>query len=170
MPINPIEVASEEQRKYLCAWQKKCHAAGLVGSDYPTECGGHGHKGFQTIASQEMARANVPFMINVIGLGMAAPASWTGCSRRARVVARARGPPETEPGKDAPYAGGASWGHCTARCNASMSRRIPSAAARSASFTARGIVCAFRDLRVRRNWTTLLIAGRSSFRVRRLLA
>ena len=73
MPINPIEVASEEQRKYLCAWQKKCHAAGLVGSDYPTECGGHGHKGFQTIASQEMARANVPFMINVIGLGMAAP-------------------------------------------------------------------------------------------------
>jgi hypothetical protein len=73
MPINPIEVASEEQRKYLCAWQKKCHAAGLVGSDYPTEYGGHGHKGFQTIASQEMARANVPFVINVIGLGMAAP-------------------------------------------------------------------------------------------------
>jgi len=73
MPINPIEVASEEQRKYLCAWQKKCHAAGLVGSDCPTEYGGHGHKGFQTIASQEMARANVPFMINVIGLGMAAP-------------------------------------------------------------------------------------------------
>ena len=73
MPINAIEVASEEPRKYLCAWQKKCHGAGLVGTDYPKEYGGHGHKGFQTIASQEMARANVPFMINVIGLGMAAP-------------------------------------------------------------------------------------------------
>jgi alkylation response protein AidB-like acyl-CoA dehydrogenase len=73
MPINPIEVSDEEQRRYLCAWQKKCHAAGLVGTDYPKEYGGHGHKGFQTIASQEMARANVPFMINVIGLGMAAP-------------------------------------------------------------------------------------------------
>jgi len=73
MPIAPIEVSTEEQRRYLCAWQKACHAAGLVGSDYPKEYGGHGHKGFQTIASQEMARANVPFMINVIGLGMAAP-------------------------------------------------------------------------------------------------
>jgi alkylation response protein AidB-like acyl-CoA dehydrogenase len=73
MPIAPIEVSTEEQRRYLCTWQKKCHAAGLVGSDYPKEYGGHGHKGFQTIASQEMARANVPFMINVIGLGMAAP-------------------------------------------------------------------------------------------------
>ncbi len=73
IPIAPIEVSTEEQRRYFCAWQKKCHGAGLVGSDYPKEYGGHGHKGFQTIASQEMARANVPFMINVIGLGMAAP-------------------------------------------------------------------------------------------------
>ena len=73
LPIAPIEVSSEEQRQYLCAWQKKCHAAGLVGTDYPKEYGGHGHKGFQAIASQEMGRANVPFMINVIGLGMAAP-------------------------------------------------------------------------------------------------
>jgi len=73
MPISPIEVSSEEQRRYLCAWQKKCHAAGLVGADYPKEYGGGGHKGFQAIASQEMGRAGVPFMINVIGLGMAAP-------------------------------------------------------------------------------------------------
>ena len=73
MPISPIEVSSEEQRRYLCAWQKKCHAAGLVGTDYPKAYGGAGHKGFQAIASQEMGRAGVPFMINVIGLGMAAP-------------------------------------------------------------------------------------------------
>ena len=46
---------------------------GWVGISYPKEYGGHGHKGFQMIASQEMGRAGVPFMINVIGLGMAAP-------------------------------------------------------------------------------------------------
>ncbi len=73
MPLSPIEVSTEEQRLYLCAWQKKCHAAGLVGADYPKEYGGGGHQGFQTIASQEMSRAGVPFMINVIGLSMAAP-------------------------------------------------------------------------------------------------
>ncbi|MFN8543777.1 MAG: acyl-CoA dehydrogenase family protein [Candidatus Binatia bacterium] len=73
MPIAPIEVSTEEQRRYLCAWQQRCHAAGLVGTDYPKAYGGAGHTGFQTIASQEMGRAGVPFMINVIGLGMAAP-------------------------------------------------------------------------------------------------
>jgi alkylation response protein AidB-like acyl-CoA dehydrogenase len=73
LPLSPIEVMTEEQRAYLCAWQHKCHAAGLVGADYPKEYGGHGHKGFQSIASQEMGRANVPYMVNVIGLGMAAP-------------------------------------------------------------------------------------------------
>ena len=65
---------SEEQRRYLCAWQKKCYDAGLVGCDYPKEYGGGGHKGFQRDRqSQEMGRAGVPYMINVIGLGMAAP-------------------------------------------------------------------------------------------------
>ena len=39
----------------------------------PKEYGGGGHKGFQRIATQEMGRAGVPYMINVIGLGMAAP-------------------------------------------------------------------------------------------------
>jgi alkylation response protein AidB-like acyl-CoA dehydrogenase len=73
MPQSPIEVMTEEQRVYLCAWQKKCYDAGLVGADYPKEYGGGGHKGFQRIASNEMAKAGVPYMINVIGLGMAAP-------------------------------------------------------------------------------------------------
>ena len=73
MPITAIEVMTEEQRRYLAAWQKKCHAAGLVGADFPKEYGGHGHKGFQTIATQEMSRARVPYMLNVIGLSMAAP-------------------------------------------------------------------------------------------------
>jgi alkylation response protein AidB-like acyl-CoA dehydrogenase len=73
LPISPIEVMTEDQRRYLCAWQKQCHAAGLIGADYPKEYGGGGHTGFQQIASQELSRANVPYMINVIGLSMAAP-------------------------------------------------------------------------------------------------
>jgi alkylation response protein AidB-like acyl-CoA dehydrogenase len=77
LPISPIEVMTEEQRRYLCAWQKQCHAAGLVGADYPTEYGGGGHRGFQQIATQEMGRAGVPYMVNVIGLSMAAPTILT---------------------------------------------------------------------------------------------
>lgn len=73
LPELAIEVATEEHREYLCAWQKKCYEAGLVACDYPSEYGGGGHDGFQRIANQEMARAQVPFLINVIGLGMAAP-------------------------------------------------------------------------------------------------
>src|SRR5262245_842819 len=73
MPIAAIEVMTEEQRVWLSAWQRKCWEAGLVGCDYPKEYGGGGHKGFQTIATQELGRAGVPYMINVIGLGMAAP-------------------------------------------------------------------------------------------------
>lgn len=73
LPLSPIEVMTEEQRRYLCAWEKKCYEAGLIGCDYPKEYGGGGHKGFQQIASQEMGRAQVPYMVNVIGLSMAAP-------------------------------------------------------------------------------------------------
>lgn len=73
LPISAIEVMTEEQRAYLGAWQKKCHGAGLVGTDYPKEYGGHGKTGCQSIAIQEMGRAGVPYMLNIIGLNMAAP-------------------------------------------------------------------------------------------------
>jgi alkylation response protein AidB-like acyl-CoA dehydrogenase len=73
LPQSPIEVMTEEQRAWLCAWQKSAYEAGLIGCDYPKEYGGGGHQGFQRIASTELARANVPYFINVIGLGMAAP-------------------------------------------------------------------------------------------------
>jgi len=73
LPLSPIEVMTEEQRRYLCAWEKRCYEAGLIGCDYPKEYGGGGHSGFQQIAGQEMSRAGVPYLINVIGLGMAAP-------------------------------------------------------------------------------------------------
>ncbi len=73
LPEHAIEVMTDEQRVYLQAWQMACYKAGLVGSDYPKEYGGGGHEGFQRIASQEMSRAGVPYLLNVIGLGMAAP-------------------------------------------------------------------------------------------------
>lgn len=73
LPQSALEVHTEQQREWLCAWQKKVYEAGLIGCDYPKEYGGGGHKGFQRIASQELGRAKTPFLINVIGLGMAAP-------------------------------------------------------------------------------------------------
>ena len=73
LPQNAIEVMTEEQRVWLCAWQKKAYQAGLIACDYPKEYGGGGHQGFQRIASAELARVEVPYFINVIGLGMAAP-------------------------------------------------------------------------------------------------
>jgi alkylation response protein AidB-like acyl-CoA dehydrogenase len=73
LPLSPIEVMTEAQRRYLCDWEKRCYEAGLIGCDYPKEYGGGGHQGFQQIAIQEMGRAAVPYMINVIGLNMAAP-------------------------------------------------------------------------------------------------
>jgi alkylation response protein AidB-like acyl-CoA dehydrogenase len=73
IPELPIEVTDDACFEYLRTWQRECHAAGLVGCDYPTEYGGGGHSGFQGVANQEMSRADVPYLINVIGLGMAAP-------------------------------------------------------------------------------------------------
>lgn len=73
LPITPIEVMTTGQRDYLQAWQRKCYDAGLVGADYPTEYGGGGHEGFQAIANRELGRARVPFLINIVGLNMAAP-------------------------------------------------------------------------------------------------
>jgi len=73
LPITPIEVMTVGQRDYLQDWQLKCYEAGLVGADYPVAYGGGGHSGFQRIANQEMQRAGVPFLVNLIGLNMAAP-------------------------------------------------------------------------------------------------
>jgi alkylation response protein AidB-like acyl-CoA dehydrogenase len=73
LPEMPIEVIDDAQKDYLVAWQNRCWEAGLVGADYPTSYGGGGHDGFQRIANQEMGRAGTPFMLNVVGLNMAAP-------------------------------------------------------------------------------------------------
>ena len=73
LPLSPIEVMTVGQRDYLQDWQGRCYEAGLIGCDYPVEYGGRGHQGFQKIANQALGKARVPFMINVVGLNMAAP-------------------------------------------------------------------------------------------------
>lgn len=73
LPQAAYEVTAEEHRSYLVDWQNKCYEAGLIATDVDKAYGGHGHDGFQAIASTEVRRANVPYFINWIGLGMAAP-------------------------------------------------------------------------------------------------
>jgi alkylation response protein AidB-like acyl-CoA dehydrogenase len=73
LPITPIEVMTVKQRDYLQAWQRQCYEAGLIGTDYPVEYGGHGQSGLQRIANQELERAGVPYLINIVGLNMVAP-------------------------------------------------------------------------------------------------
>lgn len=73
LPVSALEVTTQPQIEYLRDWQGRCYEAGLIGCDYPTEYGGGGHQGFQRIANRELAQANVPYFLNIVGLGMAAP-------------------------------------------------------------------------------------------------
>jgi alkylation response protein AidB-like acyl-CoA dehydrogenase len=73
LPLSPIEVTTSEQKDYLQAWQRRCYEAKLVGCSYPEEYGGHAMPGFQRIADQEMVRAKVPFLLNLVALNMVAP-------------------------------------------------------------------------------------------------
>ena len=73
LPQNAYEVTFHDHRTYLCDWQAKCYEAQLIGTDVPQDYGGHGHTEFQAIASAEVRKANVPYFINWIGLGMTAP-------------------------------------------------------------------------------------------------
>ena len=40
LPLTPLEIMTEDQLRYLQAWQKSAYDAGLVGCDYPVEVGG----------------------------------------------------------------------------------------------------------------------------------
>lgn len=73
LPVSALEVTTKPQIDYLREWQGRCYEAGLIGCDYPTEYGGGGHQGFQPVANRELARAGVPYFLNIVGLGMAAP-------------------------------------------------------------------------------------------------
>jgi alkylation response protein AidB-like acyl-CoA dehydrogenase len=56
------------------AWQKKLHAAGLVGIHWPKEYGGRGATLVeQTIYQQEMARIRAPGVANPLGISIVGP-------------------------------------------------------------------------------------------------
>ncbi len=56
------------------AWQRKLAEAGLAGATWPKEYGGQGFGPIeQVIISQEIARARVPGILDVIGVGMLGP-------------------------------------------------------------------------------------------------
>lgn len=77
LPQSAYEVTAKEHRDYLVDWQSKCYQAQLIATDVPKAYGGHGHSGFQHIASAEVNRAKVPYFINWIGLAMTAPTLLT---------------------------------------------------------------------------------------------
>jgi alkylation response protein AidB-like acyl-CoA dehydrogenase len=56
------------------AWQRRLAEGGLAGVTWPTEYGGQGRGPIeQVIVSQEMRRARVPGILDVIGVGMLGP-------------------------------------------------------------------------------------------------
>jgi alkylation response protein AidB-like acyl-CoA dehydrogenase len=74
LPDSFMEVGTDEQFEYLRDWQAKVYAAGYLGMSWPAEYGGGGKpSAFQQVVTSEMGRAEVPFMVNVIGLFWAGP-------------------------------------------------------------------------------------------------
>jgi len=74
LPQSFLEVESDRQFEFLRDWQRRIYEAGYLGLDWPAEYGGRGDPlKRQRIVSQEMARAGVPFLVNVIGLQWAGP-------------------------------------------------------------------------------------------------
>src|SRR2546422_627952 len=68
----------EAQAAFLIDWQRKLHAAGYVGLQWPAAYGGRGATLMgQALFYEEMARARAPELPNAIGLDMAGPALMT---------------------------------------------------------------------------------------------
>ncbi len=74
LPLTFLEVSTDDQFYYLRDWQRKVYEAGYLGMAWPKEYGGYGQSQVkQDIVDEEMARARVPLMVNVIGLSWAGP-------------------------------------------------------------------------------------------------
>ncbi len=68
----------DAQAAFLIDWQRKLHAAGYVGLQWPAAYGGRGATIMeQALFYEEMARARAPELPNAIGLDMAGPALMT---------------------------------------------------------------------------------------------
>ena len=64
----------EDRVAFLKEWTKKLHDAGYSGLAWPKEYGGAGASvSFQAIAYEELARAEAPEHVGLIGIGMAGP-------------------------------------------------------------------------------------------------
>ncbi len=74
LPLSMLSVTSDEQFHYLRDWQARVYDAGFIGAEWPSEYGGGGRPaGSQRVIDQELAQANVPFLINAVGLSWAGP-------------------------------------------------------------------------------------------------
>jgi alkylation response protein AidB-like acyl-CoA dehydrogenase len=74
LPDSFMEVGTDAQFEYLRDWQARVYEAGYLGMAWPSEYGGGGKPAaLQHVVNSEMGRANVPFMVNVIGLFWAGP-------------------------------------------------------------------------------------------------
>src|SRR3954463_8288072 len=76
-PVLRGEGALKDEDEIVAArreWQRKLAEAGLAGITWPTEFGGQGLGPIeQVIANQEIAKAGVPGILDVIGVGMLGP-------------------------------------------------------------------------------------------------
>ncbi len=71
---GPDALAEDEVVPARRAWQRKLAEGGLAGATWPKEYGGQGLGPIeQVIISQEIARAGVPGILDVIGVGMLGP-------------------------------------------------------------------------------------------------
>lgn len=74
LPQSFMEVGGDQQFEFLRDWQRKVYDAGYLGMAWPADYGGRGRpQALQDVVTEEMLRADVPFMINTIGLNWAGP-------------------------------------------------------------------------------------------------
>jgi alkylation response protein AidB-like acyl-CoA dehydrogenase len=74
LPESFMEVGTDQQFEFLRNWQRKIYEAGYLGMAWPEEYGGGGMpQVYQDIATFEMAKQRVPFVLNTIGLNWAGP-------------------------------------------------------------------------------------------------
>ena len=66
LPQQAIGIIEREQLEYLQRWQKSAYDAGLVGCDYPLECGGGGRNNCQRIANDEMQKVNLTNFLHIL--------------------------------------------------------------------------------------------------------
>lgn len=74
LPLTFMEVGTDQQFDFLCAWQKSIYEAGFLGAAWPSEYGGGGlHQKFQSAATRAMRKYGGPILLNAIGLNWAGP-------------------------------------------------------------------------------------------------